>query len=143
VLRKWITPRAFLLHLLLVCIVSGCLIAARWQLHSALGGNTLSWAYTVEWPVFAVIAVVGWWQLIHELPKDRAERTAKARQGPEVGELAGPLALGAGPGPDEDLAAAQAARVALAAAEEYRAYLAEIEERDSELRSRRRSRTAT
>jgi hypothetical protein len=136
VLRKWITPRAFLLHLLLVCIVSGCLIAARWQFHSALGGNTLSWAYTVEWPVFAAIAVVGWWQLIHELPKDRAERTARARERAAAGEPAGPLAFGAGAGPDEDLAAAQAARVALAAVEEYRAYLAEIAERESDMRSR-------
>ncbi len=37
-----------------------------WQLGRALGGNTLSWAYTFEWPLFAGYAVYVWWQLIHD-----------------------------------------------------------------------------
>jgi hypothetical protein len=37
-----------------------------WQLDRALGGNTLSWAYTFEWPLFAGYAVYVWWQLIHD-----------------------------------------------------------------------------
>ena len=37
-----------------------------WQLERALGGNTLSWAYTFEWPLFAVYAIYVWWQLIHD-----------------------------------------------------------------------------
>ncbi len=37
-----------------------------WQLGRALGGNTLSWAYTFEWPLFACYAVYVWWQLIHD-----------------------------------------------------------------------------
>jgi len=31
-----------------------------WQLHRALAGNTLSWAYTFEWPLFAIFAVYFW-----------------------------------------------------------------------------------
>jgi hypothetical protein len=31
-----------------------------WQFRRALGGNALSWAYTFEWPVFAVFGVVFW-----------------------------------------------------------------------------------
>ena len=37
-----------------------------WQLTRALAGNTLSWAYTFEWPLFAGYAVYVWWQLIHD-----------------------------------------------------------------------------
>jgi hypothetical protein len=37
-----------------------------WQLRRALSGNTLSWAYTFEWPLFAGYAVYVWWQLIHD-----------------------------------------------------------------------------
>jgi hypothetical protein len=37
-----------------------------WQLGRALGGNTLSWAYTFEWPLFGGYAVYVWWQLIHD-----------------------------------------------------------------------------
>ncbi len=34
----------------------------------ALSGNTLSWAYVFEWPIFAGYAVFMWWKLIHEPP---------------------------------------------------------------------------
>jgi hypothetical protein len=37
-----------------------------WQLGRALAGNSLSWAYTFEWPLFAGYAVYVWWQLIHD-----------------------------------------------------------------------------
>ena len=47
-------------------IVGICLLAGAWQLRRASGGNTLSWAYAVQWPAFAVIAVVVWWRLIHD-----------------------------------------------------------------------------
>ena len=39
-----------------------------------MSGNTLSYAYSVEWPIFAVIAVIGWWQLIHEDPAEVVAR---------------------------------------------------------------------
>jgi hypothetical protein len=47
-----------------------------WQLGRALGGNTLSWAYTFEWPLFASYAIYVWWQLIHD------QATAAPRSGP-------------------------------------------------------------
>lgn len=76
-LRKWFGARALLWHVLLVLVVSGCTYAAYWQWTRALGGNTLSYAYGVEWPVFAVIATIGWWQLIQE---DPAEVEARKRE---------------------------------------------------------------
>ena len=49
-----------------------------WQLHRALDGNTLSWAYTFEWPFFAGFAVVVWWQFLHEDPERARARKATA-----------------------------------------------------------------
>jgi len=36
------------------------------ELHRALGGNTLSWAYVVEWPLFAAYALYMWRRLLRE-----------------------------------------------------------------------------
>lgn len=81
--RRWFSKRALLWHLLLIIIVPGCLSAAWWQAHRAVGGNTLSWGYTVEWPIFAVVAIIGWWQLIMEDPAEvearRHERIRRAQ----------------------------------------------------------------
>jgi hypothetical protein len=70
-----------LFHLLLVIIVPGCLFAGWWQVRRAMSGNLLSYAYSVEWPIFAVIAVIGWWQLIHEDPVEVvARKVERARR---------------------------------------------------------------
>jgi hypothetical protein len=37
-----------------------------WQLHRAESGNSLSWAYTFEWPLFAIFAVVFWVKTIRD-----------------------------------------------------------------------------
>jgi hypothetical protein len=37
-----------------------------WQLHRALSGNSLSWAYTFEWPLFAVTGGFFWAKTIHD-----------------------------------------------------------------------------
>lgn len=73
-MRQWVTRRALLLHLTFLVIASGCLIAAWWQVHRAMAGNTLSYLYSVEWPAFAVVAGIGWWQLVHDTPEDIVER---------------------------------------------------------------------
>ncbi len=39
-----------------------------WQFDRATHGNSLSWAYTFEWPLFAAYACYVWWQLIHDEP---------------------------------------------------------------------------
>jgi hypothetical protein len=39
-------------------LVGGCLALGLWQFSRATGGNTLSWAYVFEWPLFA--GFVGW-----------------------------------------------------------------------------------
>ena len=56
--RRWLSRRALLLHVEVALIAPGCLAAGWWQATRALGGNDLSWVYSVEWPAFAIFAVV-------------------------------------------------------------------------------------
>jgi hypothetical protein len=49
----------------LLIFVPGCALAAWWQVTRAFDGNGLSYLYSVEWPVFALVAVYFWWMLIH------------------------------------------------------------------------------
>jgi hypothetical protein len=54
------------MHVTLLVLLPAFAWLTWWQLERALGGNTLSWAYTFEWPLFAVYAIYVWWQLIHD-----------------------------------------------------------------------------
>ena len=64
-----------MLHLTLLIWVAGCCAAAYWQVTRAADGNALSYLYAVEWPVFAVAGVVGWYALINiEKPTEAEEQ---------------------------------------------------------------------
>jgi hypothetical protein len=94
-MRKYFTWRCIGLHALVLVIVPGFLFLGHWQYDAAIHGNELSWAYTVEWPLFAIYAVYMWWQLIHDktTPLDRLraakERSAAAAAGTPPQEIAG------------------------------------------------------
>ena len=125
--RFLITPRWLGWHVLMVVCFWGMLWLGDWQLHRALAGNGLSWAYTFEWPLFAGFAVVFWAKTIKD--EFRIKR----------GEAVPGSALAAGLA-DQDLPlsaraalAAQAASAATAAEEPedpelslYNAYLARL-----------------
>jgi hypothetical protein len=87
--QRWLSGRALLLHLALAVWFPGCLIAFWWQVHRAFSGNGLSYVYSVEWPVFAVIGVWAWWQLVHTDPETVGRRAqerlaaAAAARGPD------------------------------------------------------------
>ena len=55
------------------------MIAGWWQATRALGGNGLSWVYSVEWPLFALLAIWGWWHLVHEDPEAYRLRRLRTR----------------------------------------------------------------
>ena len=79
-----------LLHLTVLIVASGCMAAGWWQATRALAGNGLSWFYSIEWPAFAVVAVIAWWHLIHEDPEQyRARRQTPARPEPTAFAAAG------------------------------------------------------
>jgi hypothetical protein len=64
--RRYFTPRCIGMHATLIVLLPAFAWLTWWQLERALGGNTLSWAYTFEWPLFACYAIYVWWQLIHD-----------------------------------------------------------------------------
>ena len=92
----WWTPRALGMHVVVLIVVPVCVALCDWQVHRALSGNDLSWAYVFEWPFFAAYALYMWWRLVHDQP---------ARAGAGVAE--GPPATPTRPEEpaDDDLAA--------------------------------------
>ena len=64
--RVWLSPRALKLHAVILIVVPTFLALCAWQITRALGGNSLSWAYVFEWPIFAGYAVYMWWRFVHE-----------------------------------------------------------------------------
>jgi hypothetical protein len=120
--RFLVRPRWLGWHLAMVVSVAGMLALGYWQLRRAEEGNALSWAYTFEWPVFAVFAVVFWGKTIRDefsppdtgTDADGAELAVGARLAGSAGRDDDQEADQAGP-EDEDLAA-------------YNAYLARLQE---------------
>lgn len=77
--RRWrflFTPRWLGWHLLVVASVLGMLWLGDWQLRRAESGNSLSWAYTFEWPLFAIFAVFFWIKTIRDEAHPREEAAA-------------------------------------------------------------------
>jgi hypothetical protein len=64
--RFLVKPRWLGWHLAMVVAVGGMLALGDWQFRRAMSGNALSWAYTFEWPIFAVFAVVFWAKTIRD-----------------------------------------------------------------------------
>jgi hypothetical protein len=59
-------PRWLGWHLFVAVAFWGMLWLGDWQFHRAMEGNGLSWAYTFEWPLFAVFGVVFWGRTIRD-----------------------------------------------------------------------------
>jgi len=115
--RRYFTPRCIGMHVTLLILLPVFVWLTAWQFERATHGNTLSWAYTFEWPLFAAYAIYVWWQLIHDEPtvlqrRRLAARAGDAPPGPEdeVGwalhakgdrpDPLGPLEAPDAPGPD-------------------------------------------
>jgi hypothetical protein len=64
--RFLISPKWLGWHVFVILSVAGMLWLGNWQLHRAEAGNALSWAYTFEWPLFAIFAVVFWAKTIRD-----------------------------------------------------------------------------
>jgi DNA-binding transcriptional regulator of glucitol operon len=74
--KVWLSRRAIKLHVVILIVVPGFLALCLWQVDRALGGNTLSWAYVFEWPLFAGYAVYMWWRFVHEAAEDSSPPAA-------------------------------------------------------------------
>ena len=115
--RVWLSPRALKLHAVILVVVPACMALCVWQINRAVGGNSLSWAYVFEWPLFAGYAVYMWWRFVHETP-DQSDDVAS-----ENGNVDAAMQPEAGP----SLAKATQEEAELAA---YNEYLARLAERD-------------
>ncbi|MDA8342308.1 MAG: hypothetical protein M0007_08825 [Actinomycetota bacterium] len=87
-MRRYFTPRCIGMHLTLVVLLPTFAALTIWQYDRATSGNTLSWAYTFEWPLFGGYAIYVWWQLIHDDPGER-QAVAAPEGAAEVGAPVG------------------------------------------------------
>jgi hypothetical protein len=105
--QRWLSARAVSLHAAAIIVVSGCAIAAWWQVSRAQDGNQLSFLYSVMWPVFGVLGLCFWWMLIHtdyDTVGLKGMRQNQQAVQSEVPTTVGALDHGsrALPGPEED-----------------------------------------
>lgn len=89
---RWLSRRAITLHVAVVLWVPGCLFAGWWQVTRALDGNGLSYLYSVEWPVFAIVGVWMWWSLLHTDPDSVGARAQRRLQSARVAAGVAPRA---------------------------------------------------
>ncbi len=115
--RVWFSRRALKLHAVILVVVPAFMALCVWQIYRAVDGNSLSWAYVFEWPLFAGYAVYMWWRFVHEKPEVTPAAASENGHAP----VTAPPGPGAGAGStvqdDEELVA-------------YNEYLAQLAERD-------------
>ncbi|HXP56928.1 MAG TPA: hypothetical protein VN847_18310 [Streptosporangiaceae bacterium] len=71
-----VAPRWLAWHAFAVVAFWGMCWLGDWQLHRALAGNALSWAYTFEWPLFALLGAVFWGKTIRDEYRIRTGKVA-------------------------------------------------------------------
>ncbi len=64
--RFLISPRWLAWHAFAVVAFWGMCWLGDWQFHRAMSGNSLSWGYTFEWPLFAVLGGYFWGKTIRD-----------------------------------------------------------------------------
>jgi hypothetical protein len=117
------TPKWLGWHLFAVLATAGMLWLGDWQFHRAESGNALSWAYTFEWPVFAIFGLVFWAKTIRDEFKPPPDPGTVDVELPSA--VAAPGGEGARVGGQAGRAADEADDPELAA---YNAYLARLNE---------------
>ncbi len=64
--RRFLTPGWLGLHALAIALCASFLGFGWWQYDRAQAGNDRSWAYTFEWPIFAVFVIVMWVKMVRD-----------------------------------------------------------------------------
>ncbi|MCO6004891.1 hypothetical protein NE236_07850 [Actinoallomurus purpureus] len=65
-MRRFFKPGWLGLHLIAIVLIGVFLLAGWWQLARAQGGNLQSWAYVIEWPMFAIFVVAMWVRMVRD-----------------------------------------------------------------------------
>jgi DNA-binding transcriptional regulator of glucitol operon len=98
--RKVLTPGWLVGHALMLVAVATMLALAAWQLSRATAGNTLSWGYTLQWPVFAGFTVFLWAREARRVLRGE-DQTGPAGPGAAAPERTGPVVTRGASGPAE------------------------------------------
>jgi hypothetical protein len=85
-------------HAVAATLVVAFLALGWWQIGRAASGNALSYAYAVEWPVFAGFVVFVWWK---EVRRARAAAGGPPRHDAEPPPLRSTRPARVGPGYDD------------------------------------------
>jgi DNA-binding transcriptional regulator of glucitol operon len=64
--RPFFRPGWLGLHLIAILLIGVFVLAGWWQLARAQGGNLQSWAYVIEWPMFAIFVVAMWVRMVRD-----------------------------------------------------------------------------
>ncbi|MGC8499298.1 MAG: hypothetical protein ACP5OV_07385 [Acidimicrobiales bacterium] len=72
------------LHVLVSLAQLICWSAFAIELHRAIQGNSLSWAYVFEWPILAGYAIYMWKKLLSEGPAQLASPAAETDPSDEI-----------------------------------------------------------
>lgn len=80
------TPAWIARHVLALAAIVGCLGLGWWQFSRASGGNTLSWGYTFEWPVFAGFFAFLWFREVQLTRRPPAEKAGEAGEAERAAE---------------------------------------------------------
>lgn len=91
-------PRWLAWHGFAVIATVGMLWLGDWQLHRAESGNELSWAYTFEWPLFAIFGVYFWVKSLRDELRSQANSDltgARAATGDPADVASDPVAQAA------------------------------------------------
>ncbi len=121
--KVWLSRRAVKLHVVILIVVPAFLALCLWQVSRALGGNSLSWAYVFEWPLFAAYAVYMWWRFVHEAAQEGSPGDTAAADPGGRSAAAAPTTLTAPPETPQEVE--EDAEMAA-----YNDYLAQLAERD-------------
>lgn len=65
-MRRFFKPGWLGLHFVAIVLIAAFVLAGYWQLTRAQGGNLQSWAYVIEWPMFAIFVVAMWVRMVRD-----------------------------------------------------------------------------
>ena len=68
-MRRYFAPRWLLGHVVVAAVAIVFVRLGWWQWSHARQGNTLSYGYALQWPLFAGFGVFLWFRIIHERPR--------------------------------------------------------------------------
>ncbi|MFI0349146.1 hypothetical protein [Actinomadura sp. 9N407] len=77
-MRRFLTPGWLGLHAVAIVLCFSFIGFGWWQFDRAQAGNDRSWAYTFEWPIFAIFVIVMWIKMMRDELSDDPSTKAPA-----------------------------------------------------------------